>query len=171
MMAGMANIELDPADAPACPLLGLAKDSRSHFTYPHPGHRCFAAERPATTDARRQATYCLSPAYSACDRYQAQRHRAQTRVGWEPREASREASARPSSTPASALAAPGSVIHVLRAGDSLVRIAATYGLTVEQITSANGLTPKDSVPHGTRLVIPIGSPAASRRQARTRVAD
>ncbi len=67
----MARVELDLLDAPGCPLLGLAADRRSHFTYPHPGHRCFATGRPATTDARRQATYCLSPGYTACDRYRA----------------------------------------------------------------------------------------------------
>jgi hypothetical protein len=61
--------ELDRLDAPVCPYLGLASDRRSHFTYPHPGHRCFATDHPATTDARRQATYCLSPGYPACDRY------------------------------------------------------------------------------------------------------
>jgi hypothetical protein len=48
--AGMANIEIDGLDAPVCPLLGLAADRRSQFTYPHPGHLCFAPERPATTD-------------------------------------------------------------------------------------------------------------------------
>ena len=67
----MASAELDIRDAPACPLLGLAADRRSHFTYPHPDHRCFATEDPATTDARRQVTYCLSPGYTACDRYRA----------------------------------------------------------------------------------------------------
>ena len=70
-MARMASIELDGPDTPACPLLRLAADGRSHFTYPHPGHRCFATEHPATTDVRRQATYCLSLDFTACDRYQA----------------------------------------------------------------------------------------------------
>jgi LysM repeat protein len=156
-----ASIELDGPDAPACPLLGLAADRRSHFMYPHPGHRCFATQHPATTDARRQATYCLSPGYTACDRYQAERRRAQVRAASEPRQVSREASAPRGSTPASAVAGPGTVIHVLRAGDSLVRVAATYGLTVEQIMLANGLDIKDSVAHGTRLVIPLGAPAAT----------
>ena len=71
IMAGMASIELDGPDASACPLLGLAADRRSHFTYPHPGHRCFAKKHPATTDARRQATYCLSLDFTSCDRYRA----------------------------------------------------------------------------------------------------
>ena len=161
----MASIELDGSDGPACPLLGLAADRGSHFMFPHPGHRCFAREHPATTDARRQATYCLSPGYAACDRYQAQRRRALAREGSEPRQAPREASGPTGSTPASAVAGPGTVVHVLRAGDSLARIAATYGLTVEQITSANGLTLNDPVAHGTRLVIPLGAPAAGRPKA------
>lgn len=65
----MASIEPDRPDAPACPLLGLVADRRSHFTYPHPAHRCFAKDSPATTDAGRQATYCLSLNFTACDRY------------------------------------------------------------------------------------------------------
>ena len=81
---GMASIELDGPDALACPLLGLAADRRSHFTYAHPGHRCFATEHPATTNARRQATYCLSPGYTACDRYQARQRPAQAGEGPEP---------------------------------------------------------------------------------------
>jgi hypothetical protein len=67
----MPSIELDGPDAAACPLLGLAADPRSHFTYPHPDHRCFAAKGLPTADASRQAIYCLSPGFSTCDRYQA----------------------------------------------------------------------------------------------------
>ena len=67
----MASIELDGRDAPACPLLGLAADPRSHFTYPHPGHRCYATKSAASADASRQATFCLGPGYTACDRYRA----------------------------------------------------------------------------------------------------
>lgn len=160
-LPGMASIELDRPDAPVCPLLGLAADRRSHFTYPHPGHRCFATEHPATTDARRQVTYCLSPGYTACDRYQARQRRPQAGEGSEPRQASREASAPPGGTPAGAVAGPGTVVHVLRPGDSLARIATAYGLTVEQIATANGLTLNDAVADGTRLVIPLGPPAAS----------
>jgi hypothetical protein len=65
----MAGVEHVVPDAPGCPLLGLAADPRSHFTYPHPGHRCFAKNLPAATDASRQATYCLSFDFAACDRY------------------------------------------------------------------------------------------------------
>jgi hypothetical protein len=69
IIARMVTIKLDGPDAPVCPLLGLLTDPRSHFTYPHSGHRCFAMKRPANADAGRQATYCLSPLFSACDRY------------------------------------------------------------------------------------------------------
>jgi len=74
----MASIEIDVPDAPACPLLGLAADRRTHFMYPHPGHLCFATEHPATTDAGRQSRYCLSPGYTACDRYQTRQRPAES---------------------------------------------------------------------------------------------
>jgi hypothetical protein len=158
--ARMVSTELDGPDAPVCPLLGLAADRRSHFTYPHPGHRCFATEHPATTDARRQAAYCLSAGYAACDRYVA-RKRSQAGDRPQARQSSREASASPGGTPAGALIGAGTVIHVFRAGDSLTRIATVYGLTVEQIATANGFTLTDAVADGTRLVIPLGAPAVS----------
>lgn len=100
-MAVMASFEFDGPDAPACPLLGLSADRRSHFMYPHPGHRCFAMENPATTDAYRQATYCLSPGYTACDRYKIRQHSVQA-----------------GGTTAGAVAGPATVVHVLRPGDS-----------------------------------------------------
>jgi hypothetical protein len=65
----MATFELDGSDDSVCPLLGLDADHRSHFTYPHPDHRCFAAKRPATADAHRQSTYCLTDKFTVCDRY------------------------------------------------------------------------------------------------------
>jgi LysM repeat protein len=129
---GMGSSELERLDPPICPFLGLAGDNRTHYTYPHPGHRCFATGRPVSADARRQTTFCVTPGYAACDRYQA-----------------REGSPQP---------AVSTVIHVFRAGDSLARIATKYGLTVEQIAGRNGLAPDSLVADGTRLVIPIGTP-------------
>lgn len=152
----MVSIELDGLDAPACPLLGLAADRRSHFTYPHSGHRCFAKKHPATTDPRRQATYCLSPGYTACDRYQALQHRAQKGERPGRRQATREATVPPGRTSAGVAVGPGTVVHAFRAGDSLARIANAYGLTVDQIATANGLTFDAEVADGTRLVIPLG---------------
>lgn len=141
----MGSSELDGLDPPTCPFLGLEGDSRSHYTYPHPGHRCFASGRPVNADARRQTAFCVTPSYAACDRYKAREHspqatgRSETQGGTRP-------------------APSGTVIHVFRAGDSLARIAAKYGLTVEQITGRNGLSPDSLIADGTRLVIPIGMP-------------
>jgi hypothetical protein len=65
----MGTSDLVEHDPPACPLLGLAADHRSHFSYPHPGHRCFAGRRPAPTDAAYQARFCLTAGYASCVRY------------------------------------------------------------------------------------------------------
>ena len=45
-------------------------------------------------------------------------------------------------------------------GDTLARIAAVYGLTVEQIETANGLAAGDGLAPGSRLVIPLGPTSA-----------
>jgi hypothetical protein len=74
----MVSSEPEVPDSPACPLLGLAADRRTHFTYPHPGQRCFARNRPDTTDAGRQAMYCLSLDFRACDRYETWQRRAES---------------------------------------------------------------------------------------------
>ena len=147
----MAWIDPDGTDAPVCPLLGLTTDRRSHFTYPHPGHRCFAKGRPASTDASRQARYCLSANYTACDRFAARQTAARAADG----RASSPGSAPPDDVDRGGQVTPGAVIHVLREGDSLARIATSYGLTVEQIAAANGLAPNAPVAPGTRLVIPL----------------
>ena len=151
----MASIELERLDAPACPFLGLATDPRSHFTYPNPVHRCFTGRRPATTDAFRQAKYCLND-YAACDRYQARHGRVPAGQSQDPRPASRDTSSQTGGeNPVAGAAAPGTVIHVFREGDSLLKLATTYGLTVEQLSTANGLALDAAPVHGTRLVIPL----------------
>ncbi len=73
-MAASEPIGYDP---PACPLVGLAADRRTHFTYPHPGHRCFAEGRPAPTDAAYQARFCLTAGFWTCIRYATWRKRSQ----------------------------------------------------------------------------------------------
>jgi LysM repeat protein len=156
----MTSNELGGPEDPVCPFLGLAADRQSHFTYPHPGHRCFARNHPATTDARRQVKYCLSAGYEDCDRYQ---------DGQRQRQSSQPSKARPENRGVSALAGAaaeakpgvGTVVHAIRAGDSLVEVATRYGLTVGQIAAANGLNAGDVIAEGTRLVIPLGQPAAS----------
>jgi LysM repeat protein len=141
----MARAEPDPPDAPACPLLGLVGDPRTHFTFPHPGHRCHAAHRPITVDLARQSSYCLSSGFAACDRFRAHM----------------PPSVKPPSAPLPPPAAPApSVVHVFRAGDSLARIASAYGVTVEQLVAANNLARANSVKDGHRLKIPLDRPAA-----------
>ena len=130
----------DLPDAPACPLLGLADDPRTRFTFPHPGHRCHAGSRPSAVVPGWQATRCLSTVFATCDQYRARAASS----GGPPRSS---AAAPASATPA--------VIHVARDGDSLALIAARYGLTVEQIVAANNLASPASVRDGQRLLIPL----------------
>ena len=99
-MAWMGTIEGDLADPPSCTLLGLAADPRTHFTYPHPAHRCFATKQPATTDLRRQQAFCLSSAFVDCDRYLAWRSAIASRTVGPGRRSRREPRrARPSPRP------------------------------------------------------------------------
>jgi hypothetical protein len=71
MISSMVSSEFDVPDAPACPLLGLAVDRRTRYTFPHSGHRCYATGSPGTTEPGHQSTYCLSPDFAACERYPA----------------------------------------------------------------------------------------------------
>jgi hypothetical protein len=50
-------------------LLGLAADRRTRCTFPHSDHRCYATAAPAVIEPLHQATFCLSLAFIACDRY------------------------------------------------------------------------------------------------------
>ena len=52
-------------------------------------------------------------------------------------------------------------IYVVRAGDTLGRIAARYGTTVQALMNANGIRNANFVYVGQRLVIPGGSSAVS----------
>jgi hypothetical protein len=165
----MASTELERLDAPVCPFLGLATDARSHFTYANPIHRCFATGRPKTTDAFRQAKYCLN-LYAACDRYQARHERAPASESPDPPHAFGDASSEPGGSQIAASVASGTVIRVFREGDSLLKLATTYGLTVEQLSAANGLTLNAKVADGTPLVIPLSPPASSSlARASTRI--
>lgn len=153
----MPGAELDGVDGPVCPLLGMATDRRSHFTYPHPAHRCFAKEHAAITDARRQLDYCLSPSFSSCDRFQARERDARSPKKRGSAPAQGDDGLPGTTIPGSR--APGTVIYVSRVGDSLAKMSATYGLTVEQIAQANGLEINAFVAEGTRLVIPLPTPS------------
>jgi LysM repeat protein len=154
----MTPIEVDESDAPACFLLGIVDDRRSHFTYPHPAHRCFAAKRPQTTDLHRQQVFCLTPGFVGCDRYLA--WQAATTTDRQPRSLGprkAEPAGQVSNTPTVGETSP-TVVYVFRTGDSLARIASTYGLTIEQIVATNKLDPNVPVKDGARLVIPIVRP-------------
>jgi hypothetical protein len=159
-MSMMAGGELDGVDGAVCPFLGMATDRRSHFTYPHPAHRCFVKEHAAGTDARRQVNYCLSPNFSSCDRFQARERGTRSARKGRSAHAEREDRLPDALIPGSR--APGTVIYVSRVGDSLERMAATYGLTVEQVAQANGLDVDAVVGEGTRLVIPLPPPSRGR---------
>ncbi|MGD0862577.1 MAG: hypothetical protein ABSA21_07420 [Candidatus Limnocylindrales bacterium] len=65
----MPAVERDLADAPACPLLGLAADRRTRYTFPHPDHLCYATATPGVLGPVHQAACCLSLSFMACDRY------------------------------------------------------------------------------------------------------
>jgi LysM repeat protein len=157
-MARMATIGVDEPDAAACSFLGLVDDPRSHFTYPHPAHRCFAAKRAQTTDLHRQQEFCLTTEFVACDRYLAWRNAMETdrrprfRRPWGTRSPADVNATSPTE------GAPPTVIYVFRMGDSLARIATTYGLSIEQIVATNQLDPNVPVTDGARLVIPIDRP-------------
>ena len=70
----MADVELDLTETPACPLLGLPFDRRTHYAFPDPAHRCFAAEELLTADLARQATYCLTDRFRECERFRGSQH-------------------------------------------------------------------------------------------------
>lgn len=57
--------------------------------------------------------------------------------------------------PTDALAAPpGGEIYTVQSGDTLMTIAREYGVTIEEIVAANGLTNPDRLDVGQQLVIP-----------------
>src|SRR5215211_6443803 len=59
-------------------------------------------------------------------------------------------------------APPPAGSYVVRAGDTLSGLAATAGVSLEQIAAANGLDPSGALLAGTVLKLPSGSPAPPR---------
>ena len=51
--------------------------------------------------------------------------------------------------------APSQVVYIVKAGDQLARIAATYGVTVAAIQEANNITDPNLIKVGQKLVIPL----------------
>src|SRR5438105_3249765 len=52
-----------------CPFLGVPDARGRNFTFPHPGHRCYAKRREAEIELDYQAGFCLSAAHTSCPRY------------------------------------------------------------------------------------------------------
>jgi LysM domain len=152
----MASADIDVPDAPACRLLGLAVDRRTHYTFPHPGHRCFATKSPGTTKLDRQSAYCLTARFDACDRFLVWQRRDAAGGASRPATASDVPRAQRDSPPSAAPAQVTTAIVVFRTGDTLARIAASYDLTIQRIVDANRLASPDAVVDGQRLVIPLG---------------
>ncbi len=67
--------------------------------------------------------------------------------GPSPAAGSQEAEARPS---------PSAVYHTVESGDTLLALALRYGVTAEDIATANGLDNPDAIQEGMNLLIPIG---------------
>ncbi len=57
--------------------------------------------------------------------------------------------------------AEGSVVHVVRPGENLFRIALRYGVTVNDLAVTNGLGNANHIYVGQRLIIPSGSSGSS----------
>lgn len=63
----------------------------------------------------------------------------------------------PASSPTLSAAAPTSdVLYVVQPGDTLAGIAARFGISLENLMRANGLTDPDIITVGQRLLIPAG---------------
>ena len=152
-MAGLDQL----SDPPACPLLGLALDPRTRYTFPHAAHRCHAAGSAKKIQRGHQSAVCLSATFATCGRYQSwerslaargSRDRAKT-AGPAPGRAAGPATDMEPRSP--------TVIHVVRAGDTLDRIATAYGIAPEAIAAANALVSPAAMTAGQSLVIPLGS--------------
>ncbi len=73
MMEPVVTREPDLVDPRVCPLLGLAADHRTRYSFPNPAHRCFATEPAGSVDAGRQTTLCFTPEFGTCERLEAWR--------------------------------------------------------------------------------------------------
>jgi LysM repeat protein len=62
---------------------------------------------------------------------------------------------------APALAQEGTVVHVVQAGENLYRIALRYGVTVDAVAAANGLSDTRHIHVGQSLIIPTASSPAN----------
>jgi LysM repeat protein len=60
----------------------------------------------------------------------------------------------PPPTPEPPTATPGPIVHVVAQGENLYRIAARYGVSVDDVRRANPIADPDHIEPGQRLVIP-----------------
>src|SRR5689334_23958190 len=54
---------------------------------------------------------------------------------------------------------PGVTIHVVQRGETLFRIAQSYGVTVDDLASLNGLVDPSNIQVGQRLLVPANAVA------------
>jgi LysM repeat protein len=58
-----------PAALPSCPLLGLPRDPRTHYSFTNDQHRCHATGKPASIRLTHQAEFCLTSEFDRCPLY------------------------------------------------------------------------------------------------------
>ncbi len=63
----------------------------------------------------------------------------------------------PTPTPPPPTPPPGATVYVVQEGDTLIQIAAQFGVTVEDIMAANGLTDAALIQVGQELIIPVSA--------------
>ena len=86
----MACVELDLSDAPGCPLIGLAADRGTRYTFPHPDHRCYSSGSANGIKPEKQATHCLCLDYTSCDLYRVWQQAARADNHLQPRHGPKE---------------------------------------------------------------------------------
>ena len=79
----------------------------------------------------------------------------------------------PTATPVAPKATPsgGSVVHTIQRGETLSQIAKKYGVTVQALVDANGLSNPNHIVVGQKLIIPVSGetvPTATARAQATR---
>ena len=74
---------------------------------------------------------------------------------------SAESASIPTASPAASPTPPGPLTYTVEAGDTLAAIARTYGVSIDDLMTANGLTDPNVLQVGQTLIIPLTSPSPS----------
>jgi LysM repeat protein len=74
------------------------------------------------------------------------------------RPATGEAVSAPTAPPPASPTPPGPVLYTVQAGDTLGAVARSYGVSVEELMAANGLSDPNVLAVGQTLVIPVAPP-------------